>query len=178
VRHEPIGSDIVFGVGEAGAGFLGARRLSRVAVRIPRGGDDSIQFISKRCKRGIVKTAAEALFKFGAREFDGRRSSADFHIPSPSRPPDDGRQACHLPRLGAAHSRKMQADYAAFPERAGGRGGISVGNHEALHLTKGCNHPLAIAPSTLPFSSSIRARQWVPPPSMPRYVVPFVPMES
>ena len=38
--------------------------------------------------------------------------------------------------------------------------------------------PELAAPSTLPFSSSIRARQLVPPPSMPRYVVPFVPMES
>jgi hypothetical protein len=56
-----------------------------VAVRIPRGGDDPVQFISKhpvqfiskRCKGGIVKTTAEALFKFGAREFDGRHSLAD-----------------------------------------------------------------------------------------------------
>ena len=38
--------------------------------------------------------------------------------------------------------------------------------------------PELAPPSTLPFSSSIRARQRVPPPSMPRYVVPFVPMES
>jgi hypothetical protein len=91
-----------------------------VAVHIPRGGDDPVQFISKRCKRGIVKTAAEALFKFA-------RASLTAGIPLRTsgsvmrRHPDGTDQSGPTPsRLGlfqrdfrAAH--KISMPISAFP---------------------------------------------------------------
>jgi hypothetical protein len=48
-----------------------------MAVDIPCGGNDGIEFLLKRAENRIGKAAAVALFEFLARQFDGRHSLAD-----------------------------------------------------------------------------------------------------
>ena len=66
-RGEPVHRDFIVRIGEAGSGLLGQRGLSRMAVGVPRGLDDGIEFALQRPEGLIGEAAAITLLEFLAR---------------------------------------------------------------------------------------------------------------
>ena len=79
-RGQPVHRDFVFRIGETRAGLARMRGLSRMAVGIPRGRDDGVEFALQWPERRIDEAAAIALLEFRARQFDGRHSLANVRL--------------------------------------------------------------------------------------------------
>jgi hypothetical protein len=77
---QPVHRDVVVWIGKTGSGFARHRGLSRMAVGIPRGGHDCVELALQWLERRIDETAAVALFKFVARQFDRRHSLANVRL--------------------------------------------------------------------------------------------------
>ena len=79
-RRQPVYRDFVFRIGEAGSRLVRQRRLSRMAVGIPCGRDDGVEFALQWPKGRIDEAAAIAPLEFLARQFDGRHSLANVRL--------------------------------------------------------------------------------------------------
>ena len=73
----PIDGDVVVGVGKAGAGLAGDRRLSTVVIGIPGGIGNGLQLALQRRKDGIRERRLEPLLECRALQLAGRHSLAD-----------------------------------------------------------------------------------------------------
>ena len=79
-RGEPVHRDFVLRIGKAGPGLAGQRGFSRMAVGVPGGCDDGVEFAAERLEGRIDEAAAIALLEFLARQFDGRHSLANVRL--------------------------------------------------------------------------------------------------
>ena len=79
-RGEPVHRDFVFRIGKAGTCLAGQRGFSRMAVGVPGGGDDGVEFALQWPEGRIDEAAAIALLEFLARQFDGRHSLANVRL--------------------------------------------------------------------------------------------------
>ena len=77
---EPVDRDFIVRIGKARSRLAGQRRFSRMAVGVPRGRDDGVEFALQRPEGRIDEAAAIALLEFLARQFDGRHSLANVRL--------------------------------------------------------------------------------------------------
>jgi hypothetical protein len=66
-RGEPVHRDFIFGIGKARSSLARMRSFPRMAVGVPRGLDDGVEFALQWPEGRIDEAAAIALFEFLAR---------------------------------------------------------------------------------------------------------------